>query len=126
MNGPEPFNLPVHVHDQKSVTPDCVLEMFRKPCHIVVGIDDDELNLIESKGEVVRNPPLSLVGVVDGLPVEELLPAQAGGSVRWPERCHESPKMRLPLLFRPVVCTDVIDRATASGKNTRLGEADAE
>src|SRR5690242_14228970 len=65
MNGPEPLNLSVHVHDQESVAPDSVLQAFREPSDVLVGIDDDELHLVEGKGEVMWNPPLSLVGVID-------------------------------------------------------------
>ena len=96
---PQRFNMTIDIDEDEFLAAHSVFEVTGELCHRLIIWKYDELHLIVLKVEIVRDAPLSLVCVVDGLSTKLLGVLIRLGAIRGPEGRNEGLHMIVPLLF---------------------------
>ncbi len=123
---PQCFDVPINIYQNEFLSAHGIFQFLGKLRHSLVVGKNDELNLTVFKVKVVGNSPLSLMCVVNGLPAKLLRILISLGTISGPEGCDECLNVIIPLLFFPVICSNVIGWPPSRSEDMWLCEAQAE
>lgn len=128
MHRPQPLNVLIDFDDDEAVPSNRIFEILRERRHVFVRLDSDESDLVVPEAEIMRNPPLSFMRVVNRLAAaaEEIGGLQVIGPIVWPERGGKRLHISTPVLLLEVVGADVIRWPSSRCEYVVLEEPDAE
>lgn len=71
VSGPELLNLSIHIHQDELLSPNKILDVLWELGQVFIRIENYKSNARRVKDEIVWNPLLSLMRVIDSLPTKE-------------------------------------------------------
>ena len=125
MGRPELFNFSIHIHENKFLAANLVIEVLGELRHVFVGVENYKLDACHIELEIMGDTPFAFVCVIDGFSPKIFGPLKFRWTIDWPKWGNERANVILPLLFLPMICPNVIGGAASSSENMVLAKTDA-